>query len=766
MRRDVTPAARRRRAHGAPREVWPPASGHAAPERPSLRGPWRTVGPVRRTRPPRFATPEGRNLRYTGLVVTFVSILLLACNGAEKPQDSDTSGGSESSPGTDTACDTAWYADVDADGYGDADSVSCEPFTGAVADATDCDDTRGDVNPGAVEVCNGRDDDCDGQLDSDATDMVTSYVDADGDDYGDATTGIVDCGVQKGYVTDGTDCDDTDAEIHPGADETDCQGEIDYNCDGSVGSADLDGDGWLACEDCADDDAGRNPEADEVCDTGVDEDCDGLVDGDDTSATGGQTWYRDADGDDYGNDAVTREDCDQPSGFAAEGGDCDDADSWRNPGRTEVCDPDDLDEDCSWTADDLDAFVDSDGWVVYGYDADGDGFGDEDRTVEQCDPPAGYVADDEDCNDANADVNPGADEVCNGYDDDCDTAVDVSDASLLDGIDAWSDRDRDGLGDPDVELYSCEMPMLFVTNSDDCDDGDATLPDADGSCVVAVTTDTGDTGDTADTGGGGTQPVRFVALGDAGDGDEGQYAVAAAMVSVCETNGCDFALYLGDNFYPSGVSSTDDELWTTNFQEPYADLDLQFRATMGNHDWGYGTGTENLDAQVAYTQLSEKWYMPADHYAFVEGDATFVSLDTQLLDIGSGEAQPIWVPARRAASTTTWNIAFGHHPYISNGPHGNATGDLYTFMTDYVCGEYDLYLSGHDHNLQWLGESCGTTFAVSGAGHSTYPLVGSNPTSFEVASMGFLWVEIDGNTLTGVFYDDTGAELYRDTIVK
>jgi hypothetical protein len=55
---------------------------------------------------------------------------------------------------------------------------------------------------------------------------------------------------------------------------------------------------------------------------------------------------------------------------------------------------------------------------------------------------------------------------------------------------------------------------------------------------------------------------------------------------------------------------------------------------------------------------------------------------------------------------------------------------------------------------------------VSGAGQSTYPLFGTNPVYFEEASLGFLWVEIDGTTLTGVFYDETATELYRGTLTK
>jgi len=137
-----------------------------------------------------------------------------------------------------------------------------------------------------------------------------------------------------------------------------------------------------------------------------------------------------------------------------------------------------------------------------------------------------------------------------------------------------------------------------------------------------------------------------------------------------------------------------------------------------------------------------------------------------VIDTGGGAAQEAWLPAERAASTSTWNILFGHHPYVSNGPHGNAAGAVETFFDDHVCGEFDVYFAGHDHNLQWLEDPCGIEPIVSGGGHSSYALIGTNATWFEAASTGFVWVEIDGRDLTGVFYDKDGVELFRRTITK
>ena len=177
----------------------------------------------------------------------------IICGGGG-PQDCDDTDGSiypgapELCDGKDNNCngeidepgaegETRWYADTDGDGYGDPDNsiVSCEQPDGYVADNTDCDDTNEAVNPGAIEICNGIDDDCDGIIDADAAEATTWYVDTDGDGYGD--TPVTDCKQPTGTVPEGGDCDDADASVHPGADEV-CDDEIDNDCDGLVDSED------------------------------------------------------------------------------------------------------------------------------------------------------------------------------------------------------------------------------------------------------------------------------------------------------------------------------------------------------------------------------------------------------------------------------------------------------------------------------------------------------------------------------------------------
>jgi hypothetical protein len=267
--------------------------------------------------------------------------------------------------------------------------------------------------------------------------------------------------------------------------------------------------------------------------------------------------------------------------------------------------------------------------------------------------------------------------------------------------------------------------------------------------------------------------VRFIAMGDGGEGNKTQYAVAKAVQQVCAERGCDFVLYLGDNFYNDGVEGVDDAQFQTKFEQPYAELDLIFHVVLGNHDYGELSFAESkAQVEVDYSARSTKWSMPARHYTFVREHVQFYALDTNEIMVWDRPAQKAWLDAQRADSDAQWHIAFGHHPYLSDGQPGTAGsdagrpyipiasgGNVKDFMDSSVCGQMHLYLSGHDHNRQWLEDQCGTAFIVSGAAAKTSGLVGrETPTQFEDdKKSGFLWVEIEGNTLRGVFYDQDAS---------
>ena len=346
--------------------------------------------------------------------------------------------------------DTGELVDLDGDGVGAAE---------------DCDDSDAAVYPGADELCDGVDNDCDGRVDVDAVDAATWYLDSDGDGYGTGE-GTQACEAPFGTVELDGDCDDGDTAYHPGAAEDDCTDPADYNCDGSVGYADADGDGFAACEECDDASPGVNPDAAEVCD-GVDNNCDGEVDED--SAVDAGTWYTDSDSDGYGDPSSASVSCEAPSGAVADSSDCDDGSAEVNPGATELCNG--VDDDCDGDSDEDDA-ADASTWYA---DADTDGYGDAGNSKVACEQPSGYLADSTDCDDGDASVNPAGSEVCNAGDDDCDGSVDeeASDAATW-----YADTDADGYGDAGSSSEACTAPSGAVGNALDCDDGDAAVSPA------------------------------------------------------------------------------------------------------------------------------------------------------------------------------------------------------------------------------------------------------------------------------------------------
>ncbi len=393
-----------------------------------------------------------------------------------------------------------WYPDSDGDGAGDpagASVADCDSVAGYVDNDLDCDDLDPNVGPGATESCDDLDSDCDGDLDDpDAVDAPPWYEDVDQDGYGLATGSVVYACVQpRYYAAEIGDCNDTNRSISPAATET-CD-DVDNNCDGQVdedgasGSstwyADSDGDGFgdllaaeahceapvgfvASSEDCDDTDAAVSPSADEHCD-GRDDDCDGTTDEDD--AVDSVTWYADHDVDGWGASTRSQVSCEPPAGWVAIDGDCNDGVGAVNPDAVEVCNR--RDDDCDGDVD-SDA-VDPSSWYI---DADGDRHGDAASTRSACFADVGEVASNDDCDDSDATVAPGMDELCNGIDDDCDTVVDDA---AVDAPRVYPDEDGDGFGVSSLVTASCDVPAGYSSVGFDCDDANATVsPDAEEVC--------------------------------------------------------------------------------------------------------------------------------------------------------------------------------------------------------------------------------------------------------------------------------------------
>jgi len=251
-----------------------------------------------------------------------------------------------------------------------------------------------------------------------------------------------------------------------------------------------------------------NPGATERCDaSNTDENCDGAAD--DATATGQTVWYLDNDGDGYGG-STTVTACDAPARYVAVTGDCDDANG---------------------------SVPDSITWFQ---DLDGDGYGNAAVTKESCVAPSGYVASDTDCNDLSYYISPGATEVCDDIDNDCDSRIDDADRSLdtSTGSPWYADDDADGYGDADNITYACELPAGLVTDTSDCDDSDASVNPAavdipndgiDNDCVD---------GDNHDGDGDGYEDEAW----GGADCDDTDSAISPSATEVCKDdidNNCD-----------------------------------------------------------------------------------------------------------------------------------------------------------------------------------------------------------------------------------
>jgi len=366
------------------------------------------------------------------------------CEGENHDCDDDDE---DVHPDADEVCGDE--VDNDCDGDIDADDLDTDADgDGQSACDLDCDDSDPDIYFGSTEICDllEVDEDCDGEINElDAVGTLIFYVDDDGDGYGGTSTTEA-CSVPDGYVSNSDDCDDDAASISPDGVEV-CDG-LDNDCDASVDESgaegevafyfDGDGDGFgltsiFACSapsgyveeggDCNDTRSDINPDGVEVCDEAdADEDCDGSSE--ESDALGQTYWYHDWDGDGYGDPDDSELACNAPADHVVNDNDCDDWNDGISPAEAEVCDLDDVDENCNDEVNEPGA----DGCEIFYRDEDGDGYGHKTEFLCLCeadDVPMYNELDNEDCCDLDWYSKPGADyqtyeDDCGSWDRDCD----------------------------------------------------------------------------------------------------------------------------------------------------------------------------------------------------------------------------------------------------------------------------------------------------------------------------------------------------------
>jgi hypothetical protein len=221
----------------------------------------------------------------------------------------------------------------------------------------------------------------------------------------------------------------------------------------------------------------------------------------------------------------------------------------------------------------------------------------------------------------------------------------------------------------------------------------------------------------------------------------------------------DFAITLGDNFYPKGMESPVDPRWKTWWDEVYDPIGIKAYASLGNHDWGFG---DSPAAEVLYTQRSPSWRMPATYYTFTAGPVQFFALDTYEIP----EAQLQWLDTELSASHARWKLVYGHHPIYSAGSH-ESSPRLVKQLLPVLKNRVDVYLAGHDHDLQHLRTEAGVHFFVSGGGGRSIRQSKPGPRSlFAKGIYGFAVLDANRHQLKVTFFDTHLNQLYEYVLRK
>ena len=284
-----------------------------------------------------------------------------------------------------------------------------------------------------------------------------------------------------------------------------------------------------------------------------------------------------------------------------------------------------------------------------------------------------------------------------------------------------------------------------------------------------------------------TKAVNFIVMGDWGRRGGGfQKEVAVQMGKTAKEEGVDFIITAGDNFYPSGVISEYDSVWKYSFESIYTAASLQrdWYPVLGNHDYGL-----NPDAEIAYSDVSERWKMPGRYYSKRINinraqQVLIVFIDTSPLvkDYHQGwgyavndqdtTAQKVWIEKELSdpSPNIKWRLVIGHHPMYTAGGRTedfdtrNIRGSLQSLFEKY---NVDAYITGHEHSLQHLlvpGNK--VNHFISGAASEKTPVKMLPISKFSASEYGFMLFSVEAEKIVVKVVDFEGSILYETELTK
>lgn len=257
--------------------------------------------------------------------------------------------------------------------------------------------------------------------------------------------------------------------------------------------------------------------------------------------------------------------------------------------------------------------------------------------------------------------------------------------------------------------------------------------------------------------------ARFAIIGDTGSGNANQAAVAKQLTAYRP----DFVLHTGDVVYDSG----EERLYRQRYFKPFEPVIARapLYPVLGNHD----VKSEKGEAYLRAFDLPAGASGTERYYAFRWGQIEFFALDTTDRDfMKPGTAQVRWLEKSLAASKAPWKIAYGHHPFYSNGADGGKAYLRTRVLPLFQKYGVDLYVNGHEHNYErFLQPIGGIRFLITGGGGAwlrpgKQKYQDKAKPSIYRDVYHFVAAEIDGNRLTLKAIDREGRTFDQVVLAK